>query len=67
MVKVTADNVNVYYVEWRDARRQQVAGHVVNPRGRRRDGRWMPKGPAAAGSGKGRTGGIDALRSACPW
>jgi hypothetical protein len=23
MVKVTADNVNVYYVEWRDTRRQQ--------------------------------------------
>jgi hypothetical protein len=39
MVKVTADNVNVYHVEWQDARRQQGVGRVVSPRGRRRDRR----------------------------
>jgi hypothetical protein len=32
MVKVTADNVNVYHVEWRDARRQQGVGRVWSVR-----------------------------------
>ena len=60
MVEVTADNVNVYYVEWRDARRQQVVGHVVNPRGRRRDGRWMPK--ARQRRGVARAGAAESMR-----
>src|SRR4029453_9402352 len=36
-------------------------GRVVSPRGRRRDGRGMPKGPAAAGGGKGGSRGTVAV------
>jgi phosphocarrier protein FPr len=49
------ETLNVNYVELRDARRQQGVGHVVSRRGRRA---VEPKGPAAAGSGQARTGGI---------
>jgi hypothetical protein len=49
MVKVTADNVNVYHVEWRDARRQQGVGRVWSVRAAGGATGGMPKGPAAAG------------------